>query len=171
MKDKAQAIATFGGTINAESMDALPEAQIVADERGRGPCRSRRRQGARYPPYNAPDVLTDDASDIAIALLLNVARRNSASRPLCARGETGGEGRDAACDQARRPTMGVLGLGRIGMAVAKRAEALGVRSSIMARAEAGRGLSLLRRSHRHGEDADYLMISCPGGDGDAQSGE
>jgi len=79
------------------------------------------------PVGNTPDVLTDATADLAMALLLAAARRLP-------------EARAAVLDGAWRPwepaallglelrgaTLGIVGFGRIGRAVARRAEAFGM---------------------------------------------
>ncbi len=128
VKDKAQAIATFGGTINAELMDALPKLEIIAcmsvgvDHVDLAAAKAR---GIRVT--NAPDVLTDDVADIAIALLLGVARQIPQADRYVREGKWAAKGAMPLATKLGGATMGVLGLGRIGEAVAKRAEALGIK--------------------------------------------
>ena len=75
-----------------------------------------------------PDVLTDTTADFAFALLLASARRVVESANAVARGEwktwepLGYLGQDVA-----GATLGVVGLGRIGAAVAKRGTGFGMR--------------------------------------------
>ena len=71
---------------------------------------------------NTPDVLTDCVADIAVGLVIDVMRRLSAADRFVRRGEWA-EGRVPAL--ARRVTgarVGILGLGRIGLAIAHRLE-------------------------------------------------
>lgn len=74
---------------------------------------------------NTPDVLTDDVADLALALLICTLRR------VCVADRFVREGRWlqeqfplARCINGKR--LGVMGLGRIGLAIARRAEALGM---------------------------------------------
>ncbi len=75
-----------------------------------------------------PDVLTDATADITLALMLDVLRRVSESDRIIRRGKwtqvygaVNHLGVDMGCK-----TLGILGLGRIGQAVAKRASAFGI---------------------------------------------
>lgn len=80
------------------------------------------------PVGNTPDILTDTTADFAFALLLAAARRVVEGDQAVRRGEwkTWGVtwllGRDIA-----GATLGIIGFGRIGQAVAKRAMGFGMR--------------------------------------------
>ena len=67
--------------------------------------------------------------------------------------------------------MGIVGLGRIGMAIAKRAEAFGMSIAYTSRnARAGVALPLLRRAPRRSpREVDFLVVITPGGAGDAKA--
>jgi len=71
---------------------------------------------------NTPDVLTDDTADLTIALLLMTARRLSeGARELRAGEWTGWRPTHLLGTRVTGKTLGILGLGRIGRAVARRA--------------------------------------------------
>jgi glyoxylate reductase len=71
---------------------------------------------------NTPDVLTDETADTAIALLLMAARRlPSGERMLRAGQWTGWRPTQHLGTKVTGKTLGIIGLGRIGRAVAKRA--------------------------------------------------
>lgn len=77
---------------------------------------------------HTPDVLTDATADLTLALLLAAARRLPEGQRLV---ESGGWRGWAATQllgmELRGRTLGVVGLGRIGAAVAERARAFGMR--------------------------------------------
>ncbi|MEM7522980.1 MAG: D-glycerate dehydrogenase [Pseudomonadota bacterium] len=76
---------------------------------------------------NTPGVLTDDTADMTMALILAVARRVVDGAALARSGEWMGWGPTAML--GRRITgkrLGVLGMGRIGAAVARRARGFGL---------------------------------------------
>jgi len=117
------------------------------------------------PVTNTPDVLTDDVADLAVALLLASARR----LPMLDRYV-----RDGGWE-ARRPLMpsralrgktaGIVGLGRIGQAVATRLEGFGMQVRYHQRGTAQvaypRSASLLALAG----ESDYLVVCAPGGPG------
>lgn len=71
---------------------------------------------------NTPDVLTDDTADLAMTLLLTAARRaGEGERHIRAGQWTGWRPTHMLGTRVWGKTLGVLGLGRIGRAVAKRA--------------------------------------------------
>jgi len=93
---------------------------------------------------NTPDVLTDATADLAFALLLAAARRLPETRQVVLDGRWGtwepGEylGRDVA-----GATLGIVGAGRIGEAVARRG--------------AGFGMTVLTNTSRAGTPLDELL--------------
>lgn len=77
---------------------------------------------------HTPDVLTDATADLTLALLLAAARRLPEGQRLVASGAWRGWGATQLLGmELRGRTLGVVGLGRIGAAVAARARAFGMR--------------------------------------------
>jgi lactate dehydrogenase-like 2-hydroxyacid dehydrogenase len=71
---------------------------------------------------NTPDVLTDDTADIAVTLLLTVARRiGEGERHVRARQWTGWRPTHMLGTKVSGKTLGLIGFGRIAKAVARRA--------------------------------------------------
>lgn len=120
---------------DAELIDALPGLEIVAtfsvglDKIDLGRCGEK---GIRVT--NTPDVLTDDVADIAIALMLGVLRKVCGCDAFVRSGKwkSGDFGLTA---KFSGKSVGIVGLGRIGSAIAKRAEAFGCPISYCSRSE------------------------------------
>ncbi|HET8953119.1 MAG TPA: D-glycerate dehydrogenase [Solirubrobacteraceae bacterium] len=107
------------------------------------------------PVGNTPDVLTDATADLAFALLLALARRllEGAAQVREGRWLTWEPARGLGADLAGA-TLGIVGHGRIGDAVARRAE--------------GFGMDVLANSRRSGvpleellERADFVSLHVP----------
>ena len=72
---------------------------------------------------NTPDVLTDCVADVALGLVIDVMRRLSAADRFVRRGEWAGGQVPALARRVTGARVGILGLGRIGLAIAHRLEA------------------------------------------------
>lgn len=112
--------------VRAEHMDRLPALEAVTSF-GVGYDTTDVAEATRrgIAVSNTPDVLTDCVADLAVGLVIDVMRQVSASDRFVRRGAwAAGE----TMPLARRVSgcrVGVLGLGRIGSAVAHRLEAFG----------------------------------------------
>lgn len=76
------------------------------------------------PVTNTPDVLNDDVADLAIALMIMTARRMLGSDAYVRAGRWAKEGPYPLANRASGKTVGILGMGRIGREIGKRAEAM-----------------------------------------------
>lgn len=115
-------------TISAELIDALPNLAIIAnfgvgyDAVDAGHAASR---GVMVT--NTPDVLSDEVADTTIGLLLNTVRELPKAEAYLRAGRWQAEGPYRLTPLTLRGrTVGVFGLGRIGLAIARRLEAFGV---------------------------------------------
>ena len=76
----------------------------------------------RIAVTNTPDVLTETTADLAFALLLAAGRRVGEAERFLRAGKWHGWGIDQLCGQdVHHSTLGILGMGRIGRALARRA--------------------------------------------------
>jgi phosphoglycerate dehydrogenase-like enzyme len=110
---------------------------------------------AGVPVGNTPDVLTDATADLAFALLLAAARRLRSAEDAVRSGNwpTWSPGTFLGHDVAGA-TLGIVGSGRIGRAVARRGEGFGMEILHNARSGGTPLDELLRRS-------DYVSIHAP----------
>lgn len=87
---------------------------------------------------NTPGVLTEDTADIALALILMVARRLGAGERTLRAGEWRGWGpTDQLGTSLTGKRLAIVGMGRIGQALARRARALGMRIAYHSRHRVG----------------------------------
>lgn len=116
-------VGNAGAGADAELIDSLPKLEIVAnysvglDKVDLVKCKEK---GIRVT--NTPDVLTDDVADLAIGLIIATLRRICA----CDRYVRSGawkKGDFKLTTKFTGKSVGIIGLGRIGSAIAKRAEA------------------------------------------------
>ena len=85
---------------------------------------------------NTPDVLTESVADFTWAMILAITRRLSEGERLVRRGEWKGWALDLLLGmELRGKQLGLVGLGRIGRAVAARAAAFGMRVAYTSRTE------------------------------------
>ncbi|MED6186294.1 Glyoxylate/hydroxypyruvate/pyruvate reductase 2kgr [Stylosanthes scabra] len=109
---------------DANFIDALPMLEIVCiygiglDKIDLRKCAER---GIRVT--NTPDVITDETADVAMALIISLLRRLCQCDLYVRSGNWKRQGSFPLTTKFSGKTVGILGLGRIGKAVAKRAEA------------------------------------------------
>jgi len=129
-RDDVEALAVVGERIDDETLDLLPNLKIVANY-GVGydsvDVEACARRGVVVT--NTPGVLTAATADLAFALVLAVRRRIVTVDRAVREGRWSGAwadsdflGRDVSGS-----TLGIVGFGRIGRAVAQRAAAFGMR--------------------------------------------
>jgi lactate dehydrogenase-like 2-hydroxyacid dehydrogenase len=148
-------------TVDAALLDRLPRLEIIAIH-GVG------HDGIDHDAVAArgiriaitPDILTEDVADQAIALWLAVDRRIAANdRALRMGNWTVPLGRRAS---GRR--IGIFGLGRIGQAIARRAEPFGGEILYTARSEKPVAWRFVSDLATLAAESDVLFLAAPGGD-------
>jgi lactate dehydrogenase-like 2-hydroxyacid dehydrogenase len=165
LADRVRAIVSSGHAgADAAMMDALPKTEIIAcfgvgyDAIDVAAAKAR-----KIAITNTPDVLTDDVADLALGLLIDAARRiTRGDRFIRAGGWLKGGLEFGAALKGRK--IGIVGLGRIGRAAAKRAAAF--------------GMEILYHGRRRqpdvpypyyadlvamARDCDFLVLTLPGG--------
>ena len=127
--DKVRAIASFGLLpVNGKLMDALPRLEIIAnfgvgvDQINLDDAKAR-----KIIVTNTPDVLNECVADTGMALILNTLRKYPQSEAHLRAGNWIAKGPYPLATSLGGKTLGILGLGRIGEAVARRAIASGMK--------------------------------------------
>jgi hydroxypyruvate reductase len=162
---QVQAIVGNGGSIvDVALLDALPAARIVSingvgyDGVDLASCRAR-----GIAVTNTPDVLTNDVADIALALALMTSRGLVAANRALHRGDWAAGAGTLTRAVARRRA-GIVGLGRIGKAIAQRLAACGMDIAYHGRSQQA---DLPYAYHADlcelARWCDMLVVACPGG--------
>ena len=103
-------------------MDALPKLEIISNFGvGVDAINLDDAKKRRIIVTNTPDVLNEAVADTALALLLNTVRRFPQSEVYLRGGNWAARGPYPLTTDAGGKVLGILGLGRIGEAIAKRA--------------------------------------------------
>ena len=127
--EKIRGVAMAFGPVNAELLAKIPNAEIVSsfgvgyDHVNTDDCLA-----AKVMVTHTPDVLTEEVADTAVGLMIMTIREFGQAEQWLRQGNwesKGPYGLTGATMQGR--TLGIFGLGRIGKAIAKRAEAFGMK--------------------------------------------
>lgn len=165
MRETVRGIACFGG-INAALMDALPRLEIIANFGvGYDSVDARHAGQNGIMVTNTPDVLTEEAADTTIGLLINTVREMYAAEKWLRDGgwvKTGHYPLSRLTLRGR--SVGIFGMGRIGLAVARRLEAFALPVSYHNRRKV-EGLPYGYHATLKGlaEAVDTLICIAPGG--------
>jgi lactate dehydrogenase-like 2-hydroxyacid dehydrogenase len=162
---RVRALATFGPAgADAKLMDALPELEIISNF-GVGvdaiDLDAAKQRGVIVT--NTPDVLNDCVADTAMALVINVVRRFPQAEGYLRAGHWAAKGAYPLTTSLGGKTMGILGLGRIGEAIAKRAQAFGMKIRYHNRRKKDVAYPYDADPVALAKNCDVLMIVTPGG--------
>jgi len=149
--------------LTAAQLDLLP-ALNVACSFGVGydaiDVAAARRRGVAVS--NTPDVLTDCVADLAFGLVIDVARRLSESDRFVRAGLWEQSGFPLG-HRVSGKRLGIVGLGRIGLAIARRAAGFDMQIAYHNRKPAEAGYRFEPSLTALADWADFLVLSCPGG--------
>ena len=145
---RCRMIANFGVGVNHIDLEAAKRAGMIVT--------------------NTPDVLTDDTADLTMALMLAVMRRlGEGERAVRAGAWEGWHPTQFLGRRLSGKTIGIVGLGRIGRAVAQRAErGFGMKVIAWSRSkrrgsEAGTRIERLNRLDELLEASHVVSVHCP----------
>ncbi|MEO8565234.1 MAG: 2-hydroxyacid dehydrogenase, partial [Betaproteobacteria bacterium] len=154
-----------GGTVTATKLlDALPKLEIISvfgvgyDGVPTAYCRQR---GIKVT--NTPDVLTDDVADVALALVLMTGRGFVRLNRFVHAGEWEKRSPELTTKLAGRK-VGILGLGRIGKAIAERVATMGMKVAYTGRRPQDVRYEYIADLKALAAAVDFLIVACPGGE-------
>jgi len=112
---------------------------------------------------NTPDVLTDDVADVALGLILMTGRGFARLNRFAREREWEKRGPDLTTKLGGRK-VGILGLGRIGKAIAQRVSAMGMKVAYTGRKPQDVPYEYVRDLKSLAAGVDFLVVACPGGE-------
>lgn len=156
--------AIAGGNVGSELMDKLPKLEIIANFGvGYDTIDTKAARDRNIRVTNTPNVLNDAMAEIAIGLMVSLARRLPQADQYVRQGKWP-SGAFPLQSELNGKTLGILGLGRIGKEIATRAQAMKMRVVYHNRnrqpLEPYVYYSSLVDMAR---DVDWLLIVAPGG--------
>ena len=174
-KDRAELLAQQGGRVRGlvqgggtmtptSLLDALPKLEIISvfgvgyDGVPVAYCKGR---GIKVS--NTPDVLTDDVADVALGLILMTGRGFVRANRFAQAGEWEKRSPELTTKLSGRK-VGILGLGRIGKAIAQRVAAMGMKVAYTGRKPQSVPYEYLRDLAALASSVDFLVVACPGGE-------
>jgi hydroxypyruvate reductase len=166
LADKITAVASSNsGGINGATIAKLPNLRTIAhfgvgyDTVDVDAARAR-----KIAVTNTPDVLTDEVADLAIALMLAAVRKVPQGDRYVREGKWL-KGAMALTESVQGKTVGIVGMGRIGRAIAKRAEAFGVKLAYQGpNKKKDLNWPYYRDPVELARNSDILIVACPGGE-------
>lgn len=163
---RCRAVATSGGVgASAETYDRFPNAGLFASF-GVGydsvDVEEARRRGVRVT--NTPGVLTDEVADLALLLALAVSRDFVAGHEHVRSGAWEREGNAPLARKLSGRPAGILGLGGIGQAVARRCAAFGMEIAWTGpRPKPEQPWPYVESLTELAGRCEVLFVACPGG--------
>jgi lactate dehydrogenase-like 2-hydroxyacid dehydrogenase len=162
--NKVKGLVQGGGTVTpVELLEQLPALEIISVF-GVGydgvPVAYCKQRGIKVG--HTPDVLTDDVADVALALTLMLARQFHLANRFVHAGEWLKRG-PALATSLTSKRAGILGLGRIGKAIARRLEACGMKIGYHGRKPQDVPYTYYPTLLDLAKNSDFLVVASPGG--------
>jgi lactate dehydrogenase-like 2-hydroxyacid dehydrogenase len=158
-------VANGESTVTRELMAQLPALEIIA-VLGVGydgvDVAAARERGIQVT--HTPDVLTDDVADFAMALLLGIAR-NTRVADQFTRSGAWAKGAFPFSRKVTGARLGIIGLGRIGKAIARRAQAFDMSIAYTGRHPQDVEHAYFASAEELAAAVDFLVIAVGGGAG------
>jgi lactate dehydrogenase-like 2-hydroxyacid dehydrogenase len=153
-----------GGTVTPTTLlDALPKLEIISvfgvgyDGVPVAYCKER---GLRVT--HTPDVLTDDVADVAVALVLMTGRGFVRANRFVHAGHWESRSPELTMKLSGK-RVGIVGLGRIGKAIAQRLSAMGMAVAYTGRKAQPVPHAFVPDLRALAAQSEFLVVACPGG--------
>jgi len=163
--ERVRGLATFGPMpVDGKLMDTLPKLEIISNFGvGVDAINLEDAKKRKIIVTNTPDVLNDCVADTALALVLNTVRQFPQSERFLRAGSWASRGAYPLTTSIGGKVLGILGLGRIGEVIAKRALACGMKIRYHNRNKKDVPYPYDPDPITLAKNSDVLMIVTPGG--------
>jgi lactate dehydrogenase-like 2-hydroxyacid dehydrogenase len=167
---RVRALAHFGHLkVDGKLMDALPKLELISNFGvGVDQIDLEAAKKRKIIVSNTPDVLNECVADCALALVLNTLRKFPQSEAYLRSGYWPTRGPYPLTTSLGGKTLGILGLGRIGEAIAKRAQACGMKIRYHNRNKKNVPYPYDADAVALAKNSDVLLTVTPGGAGTAK---
>lgn len=167
--DTEGVLAMLSNGFTAPVLQALPKLKIITNNAvGYNNIDTKACSNSGIIVTNTPDVLTNATADGALSLMLATVRNIPASDQYVRMGKFDGWHPTVFCGlELNGASIGIYGMGRIGLAIAKRAAAFGMnifytnRKAVDAEIEQELGATYISDIEELAHKVDVLMLSCP----------
>ena len=168
-RDAEVLVPSLNDNITAEVIDALPNLRMIANfGAGVDHIDVRHAKKKNIPVSNTPSVLTEDTADAAMALILAVPRRlGEAAQEVRTESWSGWSPMHLLGRRVNGKVLGIVGMGRIGQAVARRARGFGLQIHYHQRHPLHESVENEYNALYHGtltgllQAADIVSLHCP----------
>ncbi|MDD8021061.1 MAG: D-glycerate dehydrogenase [Acidobacteriota bacterium] len=129
IKDKEGLLCFLSDTIDRELIEKAPFLRAISNcAVGTNNIDLKLARNRGITVTNTPDILTESTADLTLALILATTRRLIEADDFCRQGQFKGWKIDLFLGQGLPgKTLGIIGLGQIGQAVARKAQAFGLK--------------------------------------------
>lgn len=118
------------------------------------------------PVTHTPDVLNDEVADLALALMLSAARKLPQADRYVRDNSWAEKGPMPLATKMSGKRLGIVGLGRIGKAIAARAQGFGMQIAYTGRTQQpGLSFRYFPSAQALAAESDFLVVITPGGEG------
>jgi len=174
-KDKAQLLREAGPVVRAvytnesswvpEILDALPKLEMIAlVSNGHERFDLKKIKARNIRLSNTPTETTGDVADLAVTLMLATARKITWAERYVRSGEWLAKGRPPLTRRFHGKRLGIIGLGSIGQAVAKRASGFDMQISYHGpNRKKDVGYTYYADLVEMARNVDFLAVTCVGG--------
>jgi lactate dehydrogenase-like 2-hydroxyacid dehydrogenase len=166
LADHLRAVASSNsGGLDAATIAKLPKLGVIAHFGvGYDTVDVNAAKARKIPVTNTPDVLTEEVADLAIALLLATVRRVPQGDRYVREGKWL-KANMPLTESVQGKTLGIIGIGRIGRAIARRAEAFNLKIIYQGpNKKSDVSWPYFADPVALAKEADLVVVACPGGE-------